>query len=217
VRRIVDGSKATRVNSDNRALLDFVNREFWQHTATDMNALFGEAPIQMPLVLPAMLRGAATHAEALARLLELRKRTAPFRARKHELGRAFAAGNIPEVRALADAVSKEAMALGKLQQFAGENRFLRAVFSLGGARPVMGALGCLVAYYLKLPDDVKEVVRRRMVRPDVWCLTELAADAQAAARCLPDLLRVLNSRGLSLSKVEVAAIESDIVRLAATD
>ena len=86
---------------------------------------------------------------------------------------------------------------------------------VGGARPIMGALGVLVAHYLKLPDEVRDILKSRLVRPEMWFLTELSAEARQTTNVLQPLTRLLRTKGYAPNANEFSVLERELTRLTA--
>jgi hypothetical protein len=213
VRKLVSDKLSQDAPAVNSAMISFVQREFWKSASADAQSLFDATPIELPLVLFAVLRGADRATMCVERLCTIREKAALFRAHRAELSDAFARGEIAAVTALRRAVSEDARAFANLNELAGQSRMLRGILTVGGARPVLGALGCLASHFLKLPDDVKSVVRARMVRPELWFLTGLAAEARETMQALPALRRILRSRGYAPTGDQNDILETEIQRL----
>lgn len=215
VRTLVSDKLIHEAPAVNSAMIAFVQKEFWKSASADTQALLDATPIELPLVLFAVLKGADRSTICVERLCAIRERASVFRAHRAELSDAFARGDIAAITALRRAVTVDARAFASLNELAGQSRMLRGILTVGGARPLLGALGCLASHFLKLPDDVKSVLRARMVRPELWFLTGLAAEARETMQALPALRRILRSRGYAPDADDTDALETEVQRLAA--
>jgi len=213
IRALLDSGIASGAANPNHAILGFVQKEFWRATVTDATSLLDSPPLQLPIVLFAALARARTLRDVVEQLQILRSKAQLFRSRRAELTDAFTRGNVTVLASLSRAVGAEAKALSSLKQFAGGNAWLRGILSVGGARPILGALGFLVAHFLKLPDEVQTVLKARFVRPEFWFMVELGAAARETLKALPVLMRLLSAKGYSPGDQELTSLTRELERL----
>jgi hypothetical protein len=157
----------------------------------------------MPFVLSAALAGARSCAELCANVVKLRKLAEPLRHKRNELTLAWRNKDQAAVNALSHAVTDGARALASIQYFAGHGLVARLVLSPGGARPAFGALGQLLISFSGLPDDVKAVLRHRLVRPELWAVTQLSAQARRVIDCVDPLYELMRPKGLRASRADL--------------
>lgn len=213
VRNLLSDRFRQDASTINGSMIDFLQKHFWGAAAGEMKELLGTEPVEFPFVMLAVLSDASTGSEVLERLSELREKASPFRARRTELTEAFIRGDVASLGALKRAVTADARAFANLKQLAGKSAILRGILTVGGARPILGALGSVAANFLKLPDDVKAIVRARMVRPEIWTLTHLAAEAREGLQVLPSLVKLLGKRGYRPDPREYGQVERELQRL----
>lgn len=149
------------------------------------------------------------------KIIYLRELVGPLRARRLEFEQAFRNQDQPMVHALAKAIKEDARLLAKSEFAAGRGLLSKLILSPGGARPAFGALGKLLVSFSKLPSEVREVLRQRCVRPELWAITRLSAQARRTINCLDPLYDLLKQKGFVLDPQKAASSLNVLKRLAA--
>lgn len=185
------------VVSDTQALFSRLNQVFHEDVAKDD---LGDPDVEMPFALSAALMGVKSCAELCEHIAELRDAVGPLRKNRNELATAWRNRDQAAVRALVKAVTEDAKLLADHTFFAGHGILSHLLLSSGGARTALGALGKLLLCFSKLPDDVKELLRQRCVRPELWVVTRLSAQARRVINCVDPVNDLLKRKG-SLSDV----------------
>ncbi|WP_416308263.1 hypothetical protein [Neptunicella sp. SCSIO 80796] len=211
LQRILFESTANFVSSDSLNLLNHINDGFYSDIAKD-NLL--SAPIQLPFALSAALSGTKTPQDFIDKINELRVLAGPLRERKNELAQAIRDQDQAAVTAINKAIADNAKSLSEHKYNLGNGMVAKKLLSPGGARPIFGALGKLLLHFAVLPKDVKDVLRQRTVRPELWILSDISAQARQATECLPRLYQLLECKGVSVDKKDRQQIREALARFA---
>lgn len=166
-----------------------------------------------PLLLSASFRKVKTCEDVRERIVELRSLARPFREKRTELTLAVRDRDFAACKKLAGAVRAEARRLAEAEYLAGRTAAGRFVISLGGTRPLFGTLGHLLVAFSPLPAEVKEIIKTRFVRPEVWVFQRIGSDARQVLDVWPSLLGVLRARGFSPEKYEMELLSEGMARL----
>lgn len=161
---------------------------------------FARQPV--PLCLSAALSKTSTLNDVVNKIGELRAAAEPLRKKRRELDEALRVGNLPVFGRLCKAISDDAAALSRSEYFLGHSQLGRLAVSIGGARPFFGALGHLLVSFSKLPDEIKNVLRARFVRPELWAIAQLGSEARQALDGTEHLYSLLASKGFRISHLE---------------
>ena len=202
-------SDALAVNEDR--LANHVHDSFYKDLSTD--ALVTPS-VELPFILPATLSGIKNNQQLLEKINELRLLTKPLRKKRSELSIAIRNQDQANLHAIAAAITEQAKALSKAQYFLGHSIVSKLILSPGGARPIFGALGKLLLHFSKLPDNVQEILNSRLIRPELWTITSLSAQARRAINCLPILYDLLAEKNIPISETIVKENEAFLIRLA---
>ena len=149
--------------------------------------------------------------------MELRSLSSPLRAKRKELEQALRAGDLPVVQRLTRAIADDAAALASSDYFLGHSVPGRIAVSIGGARPLFGALGHLLVSFSRLPDEVKAILRARFVRPEIWAVARLGSEARHMLNATDHLYSLLAAKGLQISRADRDANREILMRLSQED
>lgn len=180
------------VVTDTQALFKSLNDVFHEDIAKDE---FVVPDIVMPFALSAALMGVTSCAELCEHIAELREAVTPLRKKRNELATAWRNHDQAAVRALVKAVTEDAKLIADHTFFAGHGITSQLILSSGGARTALGALGKLLLCFSGLPDDVKELLRQRCVRPELWVVARLSAQARRVINCVDPVNDLLKRKG----------------------
>lgn len=169
----------------------------------------------VPFVLSAVLRRAGHLNEVPSLLSEMREKMAPLRAKRRELELEIHKGNSAAIEGLTKAVMEDAASLARSNFFFDDSVTGRFILSIGGARPIFGALGYLAAHFLDLPDEVKVILKSRIVKPELWALTVLSAEARQCLNFVPQFASLMESKGCGPDRHDLEKISRTLNRLSA--
>tara|TARA_R110001583_G_scaffold17299_1_gene70103 strand:- start:1606 stop:3039 length:1434 start_codon:yes stop_codon:yes gene_type:complete len=209
LQRMLFESTENFVSSDSLNLLSHINEGFYNDIARD-NLI--SAPVQLPFTLSAALSGTNTPQDFINKINELRVLARPFRERKNELAEAIRDQDQAALTAINKAIVDNAKSLSEHKYNLGNGIVAKKLLSPGGARPLFGALGKLLLHFPVLPKDVKDVLRQRTVRPELWILSDISAQARQAIECLPRLYQMLECKGISVDKNDRKQIREALAR-----
>ena len=212
LREMIYEQAAHTVVTDTMEILKRLDEAFHQDIAKDDLVI---SEVEVPFALSAALAGVTTCSELCENVMKLRGIAAPLRAKRAELALAWRNQEQASVHALLKAVTNDARRLADCEFFAGHGLMAKLILSPGGARPTLGALGRLLLCFSKLPKEVQEVLRQRCVRPELWAVSRLSAQARRVINCLDPLYELLKPKGLVLSPIE-ASTHLEVLRRLAT-
>lgn len=146
--------------------------------------------LRLPVFLSAILAKVSRRGEFFEELGALRKKAESFRAHRKELDEQVAQGNLVALKKIRAAMEVDAQTLSGFLSYAPVMSALGATLAAAAHAPISyvgAALAIIVAGAKAVPDATRTRLIRRLLKPQLWFMTDMTESAAALSNAMPKL------------------------------